>query len=225
MSSSATPCRRADLWISTRDKCTTRKHYDGPVWLLDPVRPASKGAVRHRPAHRTAALILGRRHLEVGLSRYVEHHKRTGRAGRSANDRPLIPIRQLPPSATLTPPGSEEPIVWGASSTSTDWWPELAGWGSRHPVVRVQVHDKGHVVRTMGQIGHRRSACLSSRPAPSAPSATCAITAFAGGDKSMPRSSGIALPLGDSLSTALRPPEFDIESVGRHARERPGAVS
>jgi hypothetical protein len=29
----------------------------------------------------------------------------------SANDHPLIPMRQLPPSATLTPPGYEEPVA------------------------------------------------------------------------------------------------------------------
>jgi hypothetical protein len=42
------------------------------------------------------------------------------RPSTSVNDRPLIPMRPLPPSATSTPPGYERPVVWVASSTSTD---------------------------------------------------------------------------------------------------------
>jgi hypothetical protein len=60
---------------------------------------------------------------------------RTGPTGPSPNDRPLNPMRPLPPSATLTPPDYEEPIIWVASSTSTGWSPELGGRGSRHPQV------------------------------------------------------------------------------------------
>jgi hypothetical protein len=66
---------------------------------------------------------------------------RTGPTGPSASDRPLTPVRHLPPSAILTPPGYEEPIVWAVSSTSTGWSPELGGRGSRHPQVPVEVHD------------------------------------------------------------------------------------
>ncbi len=42
----------------------------------------------------------------------------------AGNGRALIPMRPLPPSATLTPPGYEEPIVWVASSTNTEWSPD-----------------------------------------------------------------------------------------------------
>jgi hypothetical protein len=78
-------------------------------------------------------LIVGRRHLEAVLGEYVEHYNAHRPTDPSANDRPLIPMRHLPPSATSTSPGYEEPTVWVASSTSTGWSPELGGRGSRHP--------------------------------------------------------------------------------------------
>jgi hypothetical protein len=74
-------------------------------------------------------LILGRRHLEAVLAEYIEHYN-SHRPHRS--DRPPPAMRRLPATATWTPPGYEEQIVWAASSTSTGWPPELAEWVSRH---------------------------------------------------------------------------------------------
>lgn len=54
---------------------------------------------------------VGYRHLEAVLAEHVEHYNAPRiDTGPSANDRPLIPIRPLPPSAKLTPPDYEEPI-------------------------------------------------------------------------------------------------------------------
>src|SRR5579875_1586909 len=48
----------------------------------------------------------------------------------------------------LTSPGSEEPIVWAASSTSTGWSPELGGRGSRHP----QAYDTTELLTRVDEV-------------------------------------------------------------------------
>jgi len=70
---------------------------------------------------------------EYVFDRPEDEHDETGPTGHSGNDNPLISMRHLPPSATLTPPGYEEPIVSAVSSTTTRWSPDLGGRGSRHP--------------------------------------------------------------------------------------------
>jgi putative transposase len=84
-------------------------------------------------------LIVGRVTSKQSLPSTSSITTRTGPTGPSANDRPLTLKRPLPPSATLTPPGYEEPTVWAVSSTSTEWSPELGGRGSRHPQARSQL--------------------------------------------------------------------------------------
>jgi putative transposase len=64
-------------------------------------------------------LIFGRRHLQLSLPNTSSITTRTGPTGPSVCDRLHIRMRPLPSSATPTPPGYKEPIVWVASSTST----------------------------------------------------------------------------------------------------------
>jgi putative transposase len=78
-------------------------------------------------------LIFGRRHLEAVLAEDVEHYNSNG---------PHRSLGQRAPSALDTTPALFGDVDLarprrtdrrGASSMSTEWWPELGGRGCRHP--------------------------------------------------------------------------------------------
>ena len=118
---------------------------DGTTTIKTPIRAPRANAICERVIGTIRRecldrmLILGPSHLEAVLPTTSSITTRTGPTSPSASDRPLIPMRHLSSSATLTPRGYEEPIVWVASSTNTGWSPELGGRGSRHPQGRLEI--------------------------------------------------------------------------------------
>jgi putative transposase len=91
---------------------------DGTRVITTPVRAPRANAICERVIGTIRRecldrmLILGRRHLEAVLAEYIEHYN-AHRPHRSLSQRPPADSDATPPSATLTPPGYEEPIVWG----------------------------------------------------------------------------------------------------------------